>query len=115
MQQIVRAIDLGLWCQFVANLGNQSYTLYKAEINAMPLAGRRMAPYSFCEKPLKIGAPERSFALPATAGPQGGLVHATFDDFCEIVLVDFEYHHGGAGGHSPPVPLGCCLILLRNL
>jgi hypothetical protein len=38
----------------------------------------------------------------------------TFEDFREIVLVDFEYHHGGLGDHSPPVPLCACALELRS-
>jgi hypothetical protein len=35
-------------------------------------------------------------------------------DFPEIVLNDFEYHHGGLGGHSPPVPICGCAWELRS-
>jgi len=38
----------------------------------------------------------------------------TLDDFFEIVLVDFEFHHGGLGDHSPPVPVCACALELRS-
>jgi hypothetical protein len=37
----------------------------------------------------------------------------TINDFAEIVLCDFEYHHGGLED-GPPVPVCCCALELRS-
>jgi hypothetical protein len=37
----------------------------------------------------------------------------TIDDFSEVVLCDFEYHHGGLS-EGPPVPVCSCALELRS-